>query len=325
MAGVASSASSTTPIRGAQESSSTYAATAIASSTTTVIARCVAGAAGPAPTARQQPSGRAAVRRSRRRRACRLALGPGPASATRRAISRRSASRAGPARAPPRPSPPRPRAGPPARALPCSPERPHALRSVASQLPQQPRAGVAGLLRVELGRPQRRRARPRPRTARRASAVGDQRRRSAAIGRVRVDEVEARSPVERRRTAPSRPAASTVFQPMCGSDRRAAAGAPSPGSSPRPLVTTPCSSPASKRICMPTQMPEHRPAGRDPVGGSPGRRRSRRSRPCRPRTPRRRARPARRRRPARSRSAVTVTSAPARASARSADRRLPDP
>ena len=64
----------------------------------------------------------------------------------------------------------------------------------------------------------------------------------ARVGGVGVDEVEPGRPPAARRTAPTRPARSTVFQPMCGT-RCAASRVTPPGSRPRPLVTTPCSSP----------------------------------------------------------------------------------
>src|SRR2546430_893774 len=41
---------------------------------------------------------------------------------------------------------------------------------------------------------------------------------------------------------------------MCGT-RSAASRVTAPGSSPSPFVMTPCSSPYSKRICIPTQIP----------------------------------------------------------------------
>ena len=203
-----------------------------------------------------------------------------------------------------------------------------AQRHGCTQLRSSAAPGVAGLLRVELGGRTAARARPRRRTARRGSrwSRAPRRRRASASGAPRTS---ARSRTARRRaarrTAPSRPAPSTVFQPMCGTRSARRAGSPRRAAGPSPLVTTPCSSPESNRICMPTQMPSTGRPARDPVGDHRAGAERRRCRPCRPRTRRRPARRARRRAAAASRSAVTVTSAPARASARSAERRLPEP
>ena len=150
---------------------------------------------------------------------------------------------------------------------------------------------------------------------------GDRRRSTAsAVGRrsrgVRVHEVEPGRRRAARRTAPSRPAASTVFQPMCGSDRRAQPARPCPGSSPRPLVTTPCSSPRVEEHLHADADAEHRAARRRPGRRSPGRRRARRCpamQAANAPTPGTTSPSAA---GAAARSAVTVTSAPTRASAR---------
>ncbi len=86
---------------------------------------------------------------------------------------------------------------------------------------------------------------------RRARAVvGDQ---GPVADAVRVHEVEALGP-RRRRTAGCPGGTSTVFQPMCGTTG-ACSRSTTPGHSPQPSVSTPCSTPRSNRTCMPTQMP----------------------------------------------------------------------
>ena len=93
-------------------------------------------------------------------------------------------------------------------------------------------------------------------------------------GRAGVDRVGARTSGRSRSGCP---AASPANSTRAGRRRRPcsspcaarpAASQPvtAPGSRPRPLVTTPCSSPYSKRICMPTQMPSTGAAGGDPLG-----------------------------------------------------------
>ncbi|CAM5475978.1 hypothetical protein STANM309S_06061 [Streptomyces tanashiensis] len=59
--------------------------------------------------------------------------------------------------------------------------------------------------------------------------------------------------------------ASTVFQPMWGTTG-AFSGSTVPGHSSSPSVSTPCSMPWAKRICMPTQMPM---TGRPPESRRP--------------------------------------------------------
>ena len=120
--------------------------------------------------------------------------------------------------------------------------------------------------------------------------------------------------------------ASTVFQPMCGRTGASSRSTTSPGHSPQPcgpdavLVARRRTAPASRRRCRaPAGAPRHAP----PMTLGPSH--TAPARPCTPRTRRRRARPGRRPPAPRPRSAVTVTSAPTRASARSAERRLPEP
>ncbi len=110
---------------------------------------------------------------------------------------------------------------------------------------------------------------------------------------------------------------------MCGSTG-AVSRSTTPGQQPQPAVRWPCSTPASNSTCMPTQMPStgrpaasrlamtcSPPAARSPVmqaanAPTPGTTRPSASSAVRW-------------------SAVTSASAPARASARWAERRLPEP
>ena len=221
-------------------------------------------------------------RRPARPRLRRGTAGPAPPASRRQPAHQRPAALPAPrpgAAGPPARGPARP-AAPPSRARSGSraPARSYADDRAGRGDPvaQQRGAGVAGLLRVELGRATAGRARPRRRTARRGWRWSPRRRRRRAPPgrrRVRVDEVEPRVARAARRTAPTRPAPSTVFQPMCGT-RCAASRVTAPGSSPSPLVTTPCSSPESNRICMPTQMPSTGRPAADPVGDDRARRRA---------------------------------------------------
>ena len=74
----------------------------------------------------------------------------------------------------------------------------------------------------------------------------------------------------RRRTASTPPATSTVFQPMCGTTG-ACSRSTTPGHSSQPSVSTPCSTPRSNSTCMPTQMPStgRPPASRRPITSWP--------------------------------------------------------
>ena len=175
------------------------------------------------------------------------------------------------------------------------------------------------------GWPPARRSRPRRRTARRGRSSRPRRRVQAGRrpGRVRVDEVEARVRRQPRRTSarPARP--STVFQPMCGTTG-ASSRVTSPGQQAQPLGHHAVLVAGLEQHLHADADAEHRRGRPRPGRRSPARRRARRCRPCTPRT-RRRPAPPGRRPGGRGRSAVTVTSAPTRASARSADRRLPDP
>ena len=139
-----------------------------------------------------------------------------------------------------------------------------------------------------------------------AAAASSARRRARTSGR-------SRSGCRRRQAGEQRRAGRRVDGvPAHVRQHRRVQPVTAPGSSPRPLVTTPCSSPRVEQDLHADADAEHRPAGRDPVGdhragaerldaGHAGRVRARRP-----------ARPGRRPRPPRPRSAVTVTSAPAR-------------
>ena len=97
-----------------------------------------------------------------------------------------------------------------------------------------------------------------------------------------------------------------------------------PGHSPQPCVSTPCSTPCSNRICIPTQMPStgRPPERRRPMIRSPRIARSPRMHASNAPTPGT-SRPSAA--IAASRSPVSSTDAPARSTARTAERRLPEP
>ena len=186
-----------------------------------------------------------------------------------------------PARRPPpgpRPAaPPRARARPGAGPAPCS----STLSERPDPVAQQRGAGVAGLLRVELGGASAGRSRPRPRTGRhrarpRSPAAPGSGRWSRGSTRARRTSARSRSARPRcRRTAWCRRAPSTVFQPMCGTIG-ACSRSTTPGHSSQPSVSTPCSTPRSNSTCMPTQIPStgRPPASRRPITRSPRTRRS---------------------------------------------------
>ena len=127
------------------------------------------------------------------------------------------------------------------------------------------------------GSPSAGRSRPRRRTGRRrgrlqvtsgatGAVVGHQLPRRARRRSARSRSARPR----RRRTACCPGSTSTVFQPMCGTTG-AWSRSTTPGHSSQPSVSTPCSTPRSKRICMPTQMPStgRPPARRRPMIRSP--------------------------------------------------------
>ena len=196
---------------------------------------------------------------------------------------------------------------------------------------QQPRAGVAGLLGVELGGAQRAVLHRRDEPVAAVLGPGHQRRPGAVVGRPASSRARRRSArsrtarPRRRRTASCRPAPRRCSTP-CGVRRAPAAARPRPGHSSQPSVSTPCSTPRSNRICMPTQMPStgRPPASRRPMiscaavtARRPGHARGERPDPGHDQAVGLHA-------PAEW-SAVSVTSAPARSRARTAERRLPDP
>ena len=169
-----------------------------------------------------------------------------------RGVSRRSsAPPAGPARAPA--APPLGLRRPPAAGLPLGPppgpflaharsarrRRRWSRRTANGGEPvaQQRRAGVAGLLRVELGRRQAARldrGHERPAVDGRGHQRAGRVQRVGRVRRVRVDEVEPRVGGQPGEQRASRPAARTVFQPMCGTRSGASSRVTPPGSSPGP-------------------------------------------------------------------------------------------
>ena len=146
---------------------------------------------------------------------------------------------------------------------------------------QQRGAGVAGLLRVELGRRQRTVLDGGDEPVAAVLGPGHQRRPGAVVGLQRpvahavgVHEVEPLA-LDAGEQRGARRATSTVFQPMCGTTG-ACSRSTTPGHSSQPSVSTPCSTPRSNRICMPTQMPStgRPPASRRPMTSWPRTRRS---------------------------------------------------
>ena len=200
--------------------------------------------------------------------------------------------------------------------------RPHSSPPVA----QQRGARVAGLLRVELGRRQRAVLDGGRRTARRARPWSPARRppASASARRVGVHEVEpvsgaspANSSRARRRRRPCSSPCAAAPARRSRVDRARPAGR-------APGLDTVLDARVEQHLHADADA-QHRPAGGDPLGDDRPAPHRVAARPCTPRTRRRRARPGRRPRARRRRSAVTVDIGPGRSSARSAERRLPDP
>ncbi len=154
--------------------------------------------------------------------------------------------------------------------------RPLLAQSDPTQLRSSRRAGVPGLLRVELRGAQRavldggdeavaRRGSPRSPGARgcgRWSAGSSRGRRRSARSRTARCSTPSNSAVSA--------GVSTVFQPMCGTTG-ACSRSTTPGHSSRPGVSTPCSTPRANSTCMPTQMPStlRPPASRRPTTSWP--------------------------------------------------------
>ena len=201
---------------------------------------------------------------------------------------------------------------------------------VRDPVAQQRGAGVAGLLRVELGGGQRavldRGDEPvaavlGPGHQRGAGAVvGDQRPVAHAVG---VHEVEPLG-LDPGEEAASRPGPRRCSSP-CAGTTGAWSRSTTPGHSSQPSVSTPCSTPRLEEHLHADADAEHRPAAGEPAADDPRAVDRAQARPCRRRTRRRRAPPGRRR-PARRRGRRSAsTSAPARSTARTAERRLPEP
>ena len=203
--------------------------------------------------------------------------------------------------------------------------------SVATQLRSSGGAGVAGLLGVELGGPQRAVLDGGDEPV--AAVLGPGHQRARGCGRWCAASSRARRRSARSRTA--RPRCRRTARDARGRPRRCSspcAAPPGPAAARRcratrrsPSVSTPCSTPRSNRTCMPTQMPS---TGRPPARRRPMMRLAAdRAQPGHARgvgpdaghdAGRRRPAPA-------SKSAVSSTSAPARSTARTAERRLPEP
>ena len=158
---------------------------------------------------------------------------------------------------------------------------------------QQVRAGVAGLLRVELGGRQRAVLH---RGDERLAVLGPghqrwlERRRDLqlpAARRVGVHEVEPGVAGRARRTAASRPARRRCSSP-CAAARRPRAARPARAHAAGRRSASPCSTPGSNSTCIPTQMPS---TGRPPASRSADHVRRRRPRPAPPCRPRRHRRP----------------------------------
>ena len=233
------------------------------------------------------------------------------------------------AAAPPAWPPPRARARHGAWRAPCSCPG----SSLGSQGPhpavQQGRSRVAGLLRVELGGTQGAVLDGGDEPVSAVLGPGDQRGAGVAVGDQAPTTARRRSgrsrsaPPRRRRTAPEPEGTSTVFHPMWGTTG-ACSRSTTPGHSSQPSVSTPCSTPRAKSTCMPTQIPStgRPPARRRPMARGPSTARSPAMQAANAPTPGTTSPSAA---SAACRSAVSSTAAPARSSARTADRRFPEP